>query len=115
MIIGTGVDIIEVDRIQKAVERWGDDFLKHILTPAEIKQAKNFKNPYQHYAGRFAAKEAIFKAAGIPHLSWQHVSISNDQSGKPVCHFQDLEFKHRLLISISHTKYYAVACAIVED
>jgi holo-[acyl-carrier protein] synthase len=115
MILGTGIDIIEIDRIQRAVERWGDGFLKHVFTPAEIEYAKKFKFPYQHYAGRFAAKEAIFKAMGIPHLSWHDVTIVNDDSGKPVCHYNSTNFKHRLLISISHGRDYAVASAIVEE
>jgi len=119
MILGTGIDIIEIDRIQKAVERWGDMFLQNVFTAAEIDHARKFKFPYRHYAGRFAAKEAIFKAMGIPDLSWQDVSIINDASGKPVCHFNNSsltrDFKHHLLISISHSKDYAVASAIVEE
>ncbi len=114
MIIGTGIDIIEIDRIQRAVERWGEGFLRHVFTAAEIEHAKKFKFPYPHYAGRFAAKEAIFKAMGRPNLSWQDVTISNDPSGKPVCHYNNSDFKHRLLISISHSRDYAVASAIVE-
>ena len=89
-------------------------FLNYVFTPAEIEYAKKFKFPYRHYAGRFAAKEAIFKAMGIPHLSWHDVTITNDATGKPVCHYNDKKFKHRLLISISHTRSYAVASAIVE-
>jgi len=119
MILGTGIDIIEIDRIQKAVERWGDGFLNHVFSPLEIENAKKFKSPYLHYAGRFAAKEAIFKAMGIPDLSWHDVSIINDASGKPVCHFNNksrtIDFNHHLLISISHSKDYAVASAIVEE
>lgn len=115
MILGTGIDIIEVDRIQKAVERWGDVFLNYVFTPGEIEYAKKFKFPYRHYAGRFAAKEAIFKAMGIPDLSWHDVTIINDASGKPVCYYDNSAFKHRLLISISHSRDYAVASAIVEE
>ena len=119
MIIGTGIDIIEVERIQKAVERWGDVFLNYVFTPAEIDHAKKFKFPYRHYAGRFAAKEAIFKAMGMPELSWQDVSIINDVTGKPVCHYTNsqltISIKKRLLISISHSRDYAVASAIVEE
>jgi holo-[acyl-carrier protein] synthase len=115
MILGTGIDIIEIDRIEKAVERWGDAFLNHVFTPAEIQHAKKFKFPYQHYAGRFAAKEAIFKAMGIPHLSWHEVTITNDKNGKPVCHYDSIDFKHRVLISISHSRDYAIASAIVEE
>jgi len=115
MILGTGIDIIEVDRIQRAVERWGDVFLKYIFTPGEIEYAGKFKFPYQHYAGRFAAKEAIFKAMGMPHLTWHDVTIINDAEGKPVCHFNNIKFKKRLLISISHCKDYAVASAVLEE
>jgi holo-[acyl-carrier protein] synthase len=118
MILGTGIDIIEIDRIQKAVERWGDAFLNHVFTPEEIENARKFKSPYPHYAGRFAAKEAIFKAMGIPQLSWHSVSIINDRDGKPVCRYNDklldAGIKDRLLISISHGRDYAVASAIVE-
>jgi len=115
MILGSGIDIIEVDRIQKAVERWGDEFLNHVFTPVEIEHARKFQFPYRHYAGRFAAKEAIFKAMGKPDLSWQDVSIINDPSGKPVCQYNNIVFKNRLLISISHSRDYAVASAIVEE
>ena len=115
MILGTGIDIIEIDRIQKAVERWGDDFLNYVFTPEEIINAKKYKFPYRHYAGRFAAKEAIFKAMGIPHLSWHNVTITNDPTGKPVCQLNNIDFKHRLMISISHSRDYAVASATVES
>ena len=114
MILGTGIDIVEVERIQKAVDRWGEVFLNYVFTPGEIEYAKKFKFPYRHYAGRFAAKEAIFKAMGIPHLSWHDVNIINDETGKPVCYYNNIDFKYRLLISISHSRDYAVASAIVE-
>src|SRR5271170_1133965 len=114
MILGTGIDIIEIDRIQKAVERWGDVFLNYVLTPGEIEYAKKYKFPYRHYAGRFAAKEAIFKAVGMPDLTWHNMTIINDPDGKPVCHFTEFNFKHRMTISISHSRDYAVASAIVE-
>ena len=115
MILGSGIDIIEIDRIQKAVERWGEVFLNYVFTPTEIENAKRFKFPYRHYAGRFAAKEAIFKAVGIPHLSWHDVTITNDVNGKPICQFHNVNFKNRILISISHSRDYAAASAIVEE
>ena len=113
MILGIGTDIIEIERIKKAIERWGDDFLKHILTDEEIANAKKYQIPYAHYAGRFAAKEAIFKAVGDPKLSWHDVSIINDQEGKPVCKHLRSHFKNQILISISHSKEYATAFCIV--
>ncbi|MDD5097960.1 MAG: holo-ACP synthase, partial [Candidatus Omnitrophica bacterium] len=87
MLINTGVDITEVRRIRLAVEKWGDDFLNRIFTQAELKNAKTKASFYQHLAGRFAAKEAIFKAAGDNQLSWQDIQIDNDKEGKPVCLF----------------------------
>lgn len=114
MIIGTGVDITEVRRIRQAVEKWGDDFLKRIFTEAEIENAKTKTSLYQHLAGRFAAKEAIFKASGDNQLSWQDIQIHNDREGKPVCLFLNGRGKDiQVNISISHVKNYAVANAIV--
>ena len=114
MLIGTGVDITEVRRIRQAVEKWGDDFLKRIFTQAELKNAKTKASFYQHLAGRFAAKEAIFKAVGDSQLSWQDIQIHNDQSGKPVCLFLNGKGKKiSVQISISHVKTYAVANAVV--
>ena len=113
MILGNGIDIIEVERIQKAVERWGQAFLDHVFTPEEIIHAKKYKFPYPHYAGRFAAKEAIFKAVGDSSLSWHDVSIINDADGKPVCYHKHPGFDKKIHLSISHAKSYAVAQAIV--
>ncbi|MFA6129780.1 MAG: holo-ACP synthase [Candidatus Omnitrophota bacterium] len=114
MFIGTGVDITEVRRIRAAVEKWGDGFLKRVFTDSELKNAKTKTSFYQHLAGRFAAKEAIFKAAGDNSLSWQDIQISNDQTGKPVCLFLNGRGKFiNVCISISHVKTYAVASAVV--
>lgn len=114
MIIGTGVDITEVRRIRQAVEKWGDDFLERVFTKNEIKNAKARTSFYQHLAGRFAAKEAIFKAVGDNQLSWQDIQIHNDTAGKPVCVFLNGKGKKiDVHISISHVKTYAVANAVV--
>lgn len=114
MLIGAGVDITEVRRIRQAVEKWGEDFLKRIFTKTEIKNAKTRNSFYQHLAGRFAAKEAIFKAVGDKQLSWQDIQIHNDQEGKPVCMFLNGKGKDiNVHISISHVKTYAVANAVV--
>ncbi len=114
MLIGTGTDITEVRRIRQAVEKWGEDFLKRIFTKTEIKNARTKTSFYQHLAGRFAAKEAIFKAVGDSQLSWQDIQIHNDQEGKPVCVFLNGRGKDiNIHISISHVKTYAVANAIV--
>lgn len=113
VIIGSGIDIIEISRIKKAVDRWGDEFLSHIFNPEEIAYSSRQKNPYQHYAVRFAAKEAVFKAVGDLKLSWKDVTITHDSDGKPVCVHRSPGFSKKILISLSHCKEYAVASAIV--
>ncbi len=114
MIIGIGVDITEVRRIKQAHEKWGDDFLQRVFTESEIKNAKTKTSFYQHLAGRFAAKEAVFKAAGDKELSWQDIQIHNDRDGKPICLFLNGRGKNiNVHISISHVKTYAVANAII--
>jgi holo-[acyl-carrier protein] synthase len=114
MFIGTGVDITEVRRIRQAAQKWGDDFLKRVFTKDELRNAKTKTSFYQHLAGRFAAKEAIFKAVGDNQLSWQDIQIHNDQEGKPVCMFLNGKGKDiNVHISISHVKTYAVANAVV--
>ena len=112
MIKGIGTDIIEVARIKNSIRRFGKSFLNHILTKEEITRAKDFKSPYQHYAGRFAAKEAIYKAWGDPKLSWQDICISNDKQGRPQCLIRKKKAP-KLLLSISHCKTYATAVAVV--
>ena len=114
MVSGTGIDIIEIDRVQKAIDRWGEDFLKHIFNDEEIEYAQKRKFPTQHYAARFAAKEAVYKAFGDnKNLSWKDMTILNDENGKPYCRLKDKDFKNKILISLSHTKNYAVANAII--
>ncbi len=113
-IIGTGVDITEVSRLRKAVEKWGDSFLARIFTKEELDNAKTRGSPYQHLAGRFAAKEAVFKALGDSKLNWKEVQILNDKEGKPFCSIRSNKDKRiAVLISISHVKNYAVANAII--
>lgn len=113
MIHGIGVDIIEIHRIKHAVERWGDSFLNHVFTEQEIAWAKGHKHPFQHYAGRFAAKEAIFKALGDDRVVWKDLMVLNDAQGKPQCTLFNSSFKGQIFISISHCKDYAVAHAVV--
>jgi len=112
VIIGTGIDIIEIQRIRSAVKTWGDRFLARVLNPEEIAYALSHAVPCQHYAGRFAAKEAIYKALGDRDLSWKDITIINSPEGKPECHIKGL--KHKVHLSISHSKFYAVASAVVE-
>ena len=114
MIIGTGIDIVEIPRIRQAAEKWGDRFLERILNPEEICYARQHTIPYPHYAGRFAAKEAVYKALGDKTVTWRDLTITNDNNGRPVCHLGKTSFKGQIHLSISHSKYYAVASAVIE-
>jgi holo-[acyl-carrier protein] synthase len=114
MIIGTGVDITEVRRLKQAVEKWGDAFLNRLFTADELENAKTRGSLYQHLAGRFAAKEAIFKAMGDADLGWKDVQIINDKEGRPCCSILNGRGKNcDVHISISHVKSYATAFAVV--
>ncbi len=124
MILGTGIDIIEVARIASSYEKFGDRFLTRILLPAETGYCLLHRNPAPFLAARFAAKEAISKAFGTgigAQLGWQDMEIRRKESGEPfvVLHGKGRElFASRqaaqLHISLSHTENYAAATAILE-
>ena len=114
MVLGTGIDIIEVERIAKSIKQWGNGFLNHVFTKEEIAYAKKRRYPNQHFAARFAAKEAVLKALGDnAHVNWKDIRISNDKHGKPICICTKNKSKNKILISVSHTQNYAVASAII--
>lgn len=114
LIIGTGVDITEVNRLRRATLKWGDEFLNRVFTKEELVNAKVRASIYQHLAGRFAAKEAIFKALNDKHLSWKDIQIVNNKEGKPIVEMLNSKGKNMdIQISISHVKNYAVANAII--
>jgi holo-[acyl-carrier protein] synthase len=121
MRILCGTDIIEVDRIRDSIERSGENFLNTIYTSKEIAYCESKKNSkYYHYAGRFAAKEAIYKAVSslLDHkfdLSWHNSQVINDEDGNPKVEFLNIELKKikDIDISISHCKSYAVATVVV--
>ena len=115
-----GIDIIEINRIKKSIEEMGEKFLTKIYSEKEIKYCEGKNNAkYQHYAARFAAKEAIFKAISCKlkdkfEITWTDAEILNDENGKPYIHF--LSNKPQSLkqmdISISHCKEYAISNVI---
>jgi len=116
MIIGTGVDITEVKRVKDAVEKWGKGFLHRVFTDEELENAKTKGSLYQYLAGRFAAKEAVFKALGDSRLNWKEVQVLNDKEGKPYCAILNGRSKKiEVHVSISHVKNYAVAQAIITE
>jgi len=116
-----GTDIIEINRIAKSIERSGDKFINMIYTPKEIEYCESKKNAkYQHYAARFAAKEAIFKAVSSLldnkfDISWHNAQIINDIDGNPHVEFLDIKFDkiQNIDISISHCKEYATATVVI--
>ena len=113
MIHGTGIDIIETERIEKAIGRWGNSFLTHVFNKEEIDYAKKYKYPTQHFAARFAAKEAIVKAIGDnAHIGWKDITLCNDLNGTPFCKISKKKFNKKIFISLSHTHNYAVATAV---
>ena len=124
MIFGVGTDIVEIERIRKALERWGERFAERILCPPELVRFKKHRQPVAYLAKRFAAKEAFTKAlgTGIRHpANWHGVWVINHNSGKP-----DLEFSpplRKLLdqkqisgchITLTDERGLAVATVILE-
>ena len=126
MVKGIGTDIVEIDRIKKIIERYGDQFLQKVFTEPEIKFCKGKASPSIHFAGRWAAKEAFYKAlpgSCQPLSSWKSVQvIASGQSGGPLveirsCALQDQierEGISRLHVSISHEQAYCVAFVLLE-
>ncbi len=125
MILGVGIDIIEVARIQASYEKFGERFLKRILHPNEIAYCLSHKAPGPFLAARFAAKEAISKAFGTgigAELGWQDMEVVRRESGEPyvVLHgdgskLLDQRGGRVVLISLSHTQQHAAAVAILES
>lgn len=122
MIQGLGTDIIEIDRIATSIDRHGKKFLDRLFTSQEQEYCKKFREPARHFAGRFAAKEAIVKALGTgfgEKIGWLDIEIVSHKSGKPMVSLSPQVLKEfnspRVMVSISHSKDYANAVAIVEN
>lgn len=123
MVKGIGVDIMDVARIKKLVDR-DSRFMEKVFTETEIQYCEPKYRREVHYAARFAAKEAFFKALGTGYrggMKWTDISVENNQLGKPgiTLHGKTLEnFKKANYksthLSISHTKEYAVAFVVIE-
>ena len=122
MVVGTGIDIVEVRRIRQAIERWGERFLRRIFTPGEIRYCRGRPQPEISFAARFAAKEAAMKALGRGPgggVRWKSLEVVNLASGAPEMRttpaLQPLMVGKRLLISLSHTGNSALALALLMD
>jgi len=114
MIIGIGIDILEVGRVQKAIEQ-NARFLNRVFTEKEIQYSQPKKSKFQHLAARFAAKEAFFKAIG-KRIAWTDVEVVNEPSGQPrlVIHAKEDFGFTRSHLSLSHLADHALAIVILE-
>jgi holo-[acyl-carrier protein] synthase len=86
LIVGLGLDIAEIDRIEAAITRHGAPILERLYTPAEVAYCESHRNKFERYAGRFAAKEAVMKALGTGWrrgVRWRDIEIIRKPSGKP--------------------------------
>jgi holo-[acyl-carrier protein] synthase len=125
VIVGTGIDIVEVPRIAAAVERFGERFLNRVFTASEIRYCQSKQNAMERFAARFAAKEAGFKAIGTGWrhgVTWQDVEVGREPGGRPsICYSgKAAEFAAKLgvrraSLSLSHTAEQAIAQVILED
>jgi len=120
--IAHGIDIVDCTRLESAIGRHGEHFLRRVFTKAELAYCRGRKREIEHLAGRFAAKEAVFKALGtgwINGISWQDVEVHNDEAGRPQVNLTGKcgQMAETLgitgiLISISHSGSAAIASAI---
>jgi len=125
VIVGTGIDIVEVPRVAAAMARFGRRFLERLFTEAEIRYCESKQNRAERYAARFAAKEAALKAVGTGWkrgVAWREVEVGREPGGRPTIlfHGKAAEFAaglgmKRASLSLSHTAEHAVAQVILED
>ncbi|HUJ41822.1 MAG TPA: holo-ACP synthase [Candidatus Acidoferrales bacterium] len=125
MIVGLGIDIAEIHRIETAIRKHGDHFLHRLFTPAEIEYCESYRNRYERYAGRFAAKEAAMKALGTGWrrgVRWKDIEVTREPGGKPALRLagsaaeiaSQLGVRH-IAVSITHAADLAQAQVIFEN
>lgn len=124
MILGHGIDIVSVDRIEQMIEKWGDSFLKKIYALSEIAYCKKRKNASLHFASRFAAKEAFAKALGTGitgGIRLSEIETVRTPSGMPVVRLKGKTSKiakkrgiRKIILSLSDEEDYAIASVILE-
>ena len=121
MKVTCGTDIIEIERVKESIENTGDAFLRRVFTEKEIGycESKN-KQECQHYAARFAAKEAVFKAISGQlkdkySVTWKDFEVENDVNGRPKINIYNIDNSNieNIDISISHCKSYATANVVI--
>jgi holo-[acyl-carrier protein] synthase len=125
VILGTGIDLAEVERIRAAIERYGERFLHRVYTPHEIAYVERKANRYERFAARFAAKEAGMKAIGTGWrggITWHDFEVANEPSGRPTLRLSGRAAQvaaalgvRRISLSLTHTAQLGMAFVIVED
>ncbi len=125
MIVGSGIDLVEIGRIQRSMDRYGQRFLDHVYTAREQAYCRSKRKAAESFAARFAAKEAGAKAlgTGIRHgVNWLEIEIAREPGGRPTLQFHGraAEFAARLgavraALSITHTTTLAMASVVLED
>jgi holo-[acyl-carrier protein] synthase len=121
MIDGIGTDIIEIERIHDSIEKYGDIFLRKLFTGHEISYCSSKAFPTQHYAARFAAKEALSKAIATGwsgEFEWKNVEVVNSPAGKPdfvfYGHTAEVLKGHSVFLSMSHSDKTVIAFVVIE-
>lgn len=125
MVVGIGTDIIEIDRIERSVARYGDSFLRRVFTPLETAYCQRKKNSAESFAARFAAKEAGAKALGTGisrGVNWREFEVRRAPGGRPELHLSGRAAEiaetlgiRRLALSLTHSRKEAMAVVIAED
>ncbi len=109
---GLGVDIIEVSRFRKMPHVQHPDFYRNIFTKKELEYCLSKSDPYQHFAVRFAAKEAVAKATGKSVYDAKMIEITNNRDGRPIVSIRGKTDKKKVILSLAHTRDYAIAFAL---
>ena len=124
MTLGVGIDLCDIARMERELARDGGGFRDEVFSPAEIAYCEAMQRPAMHFAARFAAKEAVFKAltaAGVSGATWRDVEIERGPSGEPRVALHGAVGRAAgergvgaVAVSLTHTRELAAACAAVE-
>ncbi len=124
MIIGTGVDLVEIERLRKVLEKLKDRFVHRVFTAQEQQYCSAHRDPAPHFAARFAAKEALFKALGTGWargVTWLDVEVRRERQDAPILRLSGEALRlsesmgaHKIHLSLSHSDQWAIAMVILE-
>jgi holo-[acyl-carrier protein] synthase len=125
MVLGLGTDLIEIERVQASMDRFGERFLERLFTAGEIAYCMRKRQAAESFAARFAAKEAGAKALGTGisrGVSWKELEVRREAGGRPTLHFNGRAAElarrmgvRRVQVSLTHSRELAMAVVIVED